>query len=115
MISAIKEGFEFKETADGLFLVKDEKYLALVVHPKAKLSGELQELAGLLDLDVDYDSPKPAVFEVDSAKEGWIQSTFAEATSFQADLGLACARMILRCCRRHLRSKIARCFVRTSL
>jgi hypothetical protein len=91
VISAIKEGFEFKETADGLFLVKDEKYLALVIHPKAKLSGELQELAGLLDLEVDYDSPKPAVFEVDSAKEGWIQSTFAEATSFQADLGITCA------------------------
>jgi hypothetical protein len=91
VIGAIKEGFEFKETADGLFLVKDEKYLALVVHPKAKLSGELQELAGLLDLEVDYDSPKPAVFELDSAKEGWIQSTFADATSFQADLGMACA------------------------
>ena len=72
-------------------LVKDEKYLALVVHPRAKLTGELQELAALLDLEVDYESPKPAMFEVDSAKEGWIQSTFAEATSFQADVGLGCA------------------------
>lgn len=90
VINAIKEGFAFRETADGILLVKDEKYLALVVHPQAKLSGQLQELAGLLDLKVDYDSPKPAVFEVDSAKEGWIQSTFADATSFQADVGVAC-------------------------
>jgi hypothetical protein len=91
VIGAIKEGFKFKETADGLFLVKNEKYLALVVHPRAKLSGELQELAALLDLEVDYNSPKPAVFEIDAAKEGWIQSTFAQATAFQADLGLAYA------------------------
>ena len=89
-IAAIKEGFRFKETKDGIFLVKDEQYLAFVVHPKAKLSGELQDLAGLLDLEVDYDSPKPAIFEVESAKQGWIQSTFAEATSFQPDCFMAC-------------------------
>lgn len=91
VIGAIKDGFRFKETEDGLFLVKDDQFLALAVHPKAKLSGQLQQLAELLDLKVDYDSPKPSIFEIDSAKEGWIQSTFADATSFQADFGLACA------------------------
>lgn len=91
VISAIKEGFEFQETADGIFLVKDVKYLALVIHPNAKLSSELRELAALLDLEVDYVSPKPAVFELNSGKEGWIQSTFAEATSFHTDPGLPSA------------------------
>lgn len=94
VISAINDGYEFRETDDGLFLVKDETYLALVVHPKAKLTGELQELAGLLNLEVDYDSPRAAMFEVELAKEGWIQSTFSEAKSFQADLGFACATEI---------------------
>lgn len=91
VMSAIKEGYSIKETEEGFFLVKNEQYLALVVHPQAKLSGDLQELAGLLDLAVDYDSPKPAIFEVQSSKAGWIQSTFANATSFHADSGLACA------------------------
>lgn len=90
VMNAIKEGFSFKNTADGLFLVKNETYLALVVHPKAKLSGELREIAEILDLKVDYDSPKPAVFAVKSAKEGWIQSTFADATAFPAEFDLAC-------------------------
>ena len=43
VISAITEGYRFKETEEGLFLVKDETYLALVVHPKANRSGDLQE------------------------------------------------------------------------
>lgn len=62
-----------------------------VVHPNAKLSNELHELARILDLKVDFDSPEPAVFKVESAKEGWIQSTFAGAKAFQPDLGSACA------------------------
>ncbi|MDG2220471.1 MAG: hypothetical protein P8L85_03770 [Rubripirellula sp.] len=90
-INAIKEGFAIKETEEGISLVKKESYLAFVIHPKAKLSGELQELAEILDLNVDYDSPKPAVYPVESAKEGWIQSTFADATGFQTALNIPCA------------------------
>ena len=39
----------------------------------------------------DWNHPSLASQSLDSAEEGWIQTTFAEATSFQADLGLACA------------------------
>lgn len=90
VIDAIKEGYKLKETEDGLFLVKNEQYLALVIHPNAKRSTEMQEIAGLLDLEIDQDSPKPAVFEIHSGKGGWIQSTFANATTFPVNRGLAC-------------------------
>ena len=90
VINSIKEGYRFQESDEGLFLVKDEQYVALIIHPRAKASGEMQEIARLLDLAVDYDSPKHAIFEVESGKEGWIQSTFANATSFQVDPGRVC-------------------------
>ncbi len=90
VINSIKEGYRFSETDEGLFLVKDEQYVALIIHPRAKISSEMQEIARLLDLEVDYDSPKHAIFEVESGKEGWIQSTFASATSLQFDPGMVC-------------------------
>ena len=90
VIDSIKEGYRFKETDEGLFLVKDQQFVALIIHPRAKVSSEMQEIARLLDLEVDYDSPKHAIFEVESGKEGWIQSTFANATSFQVDPEMAC-------------------------
>lgn len=90
VMNAIKEGFAIKETEEGISLVKKESYLAFIIHPKAKLSGELHELAEMLDLNVDFDSPKPAVVAVESAKEGWIQSTFADATEFTTTTDFAC-------------------------
>jgi hypothetical protein len=71
-------------------MVKDEQYLAIVVHPHAKISAEMQEIAGILDLEVDHESLEPSVFEVVSGKEGWIQSTFANATPVQIDPSTAC-------------------------
>lgn len=85
VFSAIKEGFKFKETDNEIFLTKNEQYLALIVHPRAKLNGDLQELAGLLHLEADLNSPQPAIFEIESAKEGWIQPTFANASAFPAE------------------------------
>jgi hypothetical protein len=75
VINALKEGYTFKDTADGLFLIKDEKYVALVIHPEAKHSIEMQEIAELLGLYVDYDSPEPAVYDFDLATEGRLQPT----------------------------------------
>lgn len=81
VLGAIESGFRFEETEDGLALVKDEQYVALVVHPDAKLSPEMSEVSKLLNLRVDYDSPDPAVFDVKSAKKGRIQSAFANLKS----------------------------------
>lgn len=62
-----------------------------MVHPRAKLSGELRDVASILDLKVDYDSPLRSVFEVSPAREGWIQSTYGDVAAFEVDLGLACS------------------------
>lgn len=88
VMNAIKEGYSFRETDEGMFLVKNEDYLALIVHPRTKMTGELQALAETLKLNVDLDSPKPSVFELKSAKEGWIQSTYADATGFEPTVEL---------------------------
>jgi len=75
VINALKEGYTFRETVDGLFLIKDETFTALVIHPDAKHSREMQEIARLLGLYVDYDSPEPAVYDFDLATEGRFQPT----------------------------------------
>ena len=51
----------------------------------------MRDVASILDLKVDYDSPKPAVFEVSSARQGWIHSTYGDAAAFEVNLGLACS------------------------
>jgi len=73
VINALKDGYTFSDTADGLFLVKAEQFSALVIHPDAKHSREVQEVARLLGLGVDYDSPEPAVYELKLATQGRIQ------------------------------------------
>ena len=73
VINALKDGYTFDDTADGLFLVKAEQFSALVIHPDAKHSREVQEVARLLGLGVDCDSPEPAVYELKSGTQGRIQ------------------------------------------
>jgi hypothetical protein len=86
VIEAVNSGYRFKDDGEKLSLVKDEKYAALVVHPRAKFSTEMREIAELLDLKVDYESSKPALYEVVSAREGWIQSTFENAPDTPVEL-----------------------------
>lgn len=88
VIKAIEAGFRFKETDDDLMLVKNEQYIALVVHPNAKASTEMDEVSKLLNLRVDCDSPDPAVFDVTSAKKGRIQAAFAGAKPAPVQLGM---------------------------
>ena len=64
--------------ANGLQLVKDETYTALIIHPAAKNTAEMYELARLLNLHVNWYSPDPEVIEVELAKEGLIQPTFRD-------------------------------------
>jgi hypothetical protein len=77
VINALKEGYKFREDADELFLVKNERDLALIIHPDAKCSQELAEITELLGLHIDYNSPQPAMYVVKSAKAGWIQPSNA--------------------------------------
>ena len=76
VINAMKEGYDFQDTDEGLFLVKDESFTALVIHPEAKHSREMHEVARLLGLQVDYDSPGPAIFDLELATEGRIQPAY---------------------------------------
>lgn len=105
VINALTGGYLFKETPNGLELFKEETYTALIVHPDALIVrpdalivyrdalivhpdaenvGEMPEIARLLDLYVEWNSPQPAVFEVEPAKEGWIQPTFNDVVENSA-------------------------------
>lgn len=80
MIDALKEGYSFEETPQGLGVYKTEKYPALAFHPAAKSGREMQEVARLLDLAIDYDSPRPQIYEVTKSTEGHIQPAFEHMT-----------------------------------
>lgn len=79
VINSLKDGYKFKDTAEGLFLYKDEEYLALIVKPQAKHSREMQEVARMLGLRIEFDSPEPEVYEIESAKKGRIQAAHSDA------------------------------------
>jgi len=76
VIGALRDGYHFNDSADGIVMAKNEQYVALIVHPEAKYSREMQEVARLLGLLVDEDPSSPAVFEVAAAKEGRIRAAF---------------------------------------
>jgi hypothetical protein len=70
VINALKEGYNFKETPQGLAVYKERTFPALVFHPRAKSTREMQEVARLLGLAIDFDSPKPQIYEVITSRSG---------------------------------------------
>ncbi len=75
--NAINDGYNFRDCGDGLCMVKTSTFPALIVHPDAKDSDEMRDIADLLHLDKQVEGLKPAVFKVTSSKEGWINPAYS--------------------------------------
>ena len=112
-INAIKAGYGIKETGEGIFLTKDEKYLALVVHPRISSLANCEMSPAFSTGSLITTHPRqPFSKFLQFGRDG-----FNRPTEMQPHLKLIWDSPVVtgpRCCLRHLKTRKAPCCVTTS-